>query len=101
MLQSIRSLPAHFSHLETYTISETLDTDTRRSSIVPLTPLHDNHRIYPTSKRPPKTRRRGSRKMNTGQTLTHRKKTEWDVAATVTQISVMSKARREVALRNG
>ena len=61
----------------------------------------DNCLVFRIWRRPPKTIRKGKKRMSTGPPQTRPKKMGWDVVANVTQTSEMSKAKKAAVSRNG
>lgn len=102
MRPSIPSPPVlSFPHA-TFTTFVTLATDTPPSSTVQRMRLwadsfHESH----TLRRPHVTRRRGLKRMTTGSTGTHPRRTVSDVDAAATPILSTSRARRAAVWRSG
>jgi hypothetical protein len=101
MLPSTPSPPAPSSRRNKSITSATTATVTLPSSIAP--PMHPlaNYRIFPGSRRPPKTRKLGKRRTITGRSRIRSKRMVSGAGVVVIQISSRSRPKREAVFRSG
>jgi hypothetical protein len=92
---------ALYSGPRTFITSETLDTDTRQSSIVPLMHQANNSLVSLSSKRRHSPNTSDLRKMTTGSIGMTCKKVASAAVAGVIQMSSMSRARKDLVWLNG
>lgn len=101
MRQFIRWRLVHYLRLVISTISETLDTVTRRFSTVQRMHQLGNYLAFRSWKRRLKTKRNGLKKMTTGPHPMPSKKTEWVADVDAIQTLSTSKGNKEAAWQNG
>jgi hypothetical protein len=98
---SIPSPPAPSSRSNKSTTSATTATATPPSSTVPPTRPPANSHTSPGWKRPPRTPKRGKRRMITGPSPTRCRRMASDVGVAAIRISSRSRPKRVVVSRNG